>query len=68
MIKTKDIKKVISLLQQYLYPGYFSKYTISQNKLNRKLKVLLTKLNIKDVDVKNYLVKIEKIKKAKSRI
>lgn len=64
MIKTKDIKKVISLLQQYLYPGYFSKYIISQNKLNRKLKVLLTKLNIKDVDIKNYLVKIEKIKKA----
>lgn len=63
MIKIKDVEKMISLLQEYLYPSYFSKHVISKRKLKHKLKVLLTKMNIRDKDIENYLSKIKKIAK-----
>lgn len=62
MIRINDVQNLITYLQQYLFPYYFSSHVITKTKLVKKLKKTFKRLKIDDLKVKEYISKVNEVK------
>lgn len=62
MIRINDVQNLITYLQQYLFPYYFSSHVITETRLVKKLKKTFKRLKIDDLKVKEYISKVNEVK------
>lgn len=62
MIRINDVQNLITYLQQYLFPYYFSSHVITKTRLVKKLKKTFKRLKIDDLKVKEYISKVNEVK------
>ena len=62
MIRINDVQNLITYLQQYLFPYYFSSHVITETRLVKKLKKTFKRLKIDYLKVKEYISKVNEVK------